>query len=432
MERTEQHTAPWQISFFTIWTGQAFSLIGSTVAQFALVWWLTKLTGSATVLAMATMAAVIPQVLLGPIAGAYVDRWNRRMVMIVADTFIALASLWLAYLFWTETMQVWHVYAIMIARSIGSSFHSPAMQASTSLMVPDKHLTRVAGLNQMMNGALNVIGPPLGAFFLALLPLHGIMLLDVGTAALAVVPLFWVHVPQPPRLSIEDTASGQVPSVWSDLVEGLRYIWGWPGLLGVLIVAMILNFVGNPAFSLMPLLVTRHFKGDALQLGWLESSWGIGLVLGGLFLSMWGGFRRRIYTSVMGLMLQGLGIILVGLAPANALWVAVGGMFIGGAMNAFVNGPLFALLQATVSPGMQGRVFTAVQSLSWAAWPLSLAVAGPVADAVGVRPWYVVGGIVCTLMGLVICFVPAIVNLEQNHNGIGDVERETLAAIVAQ
>ncbi|NIV39165.1 MAG: MFS transporter, partial [Anaerolineae bacterium] len=164
----KQRSTKWQIPFFSIWTGQAFSLVGTRVAQFALIWWLTKLTGSATVLATASLAALVPDIVLGPLAGAYVDRWNRRIVMIVADTLIALASLWLAFLFWTGAIEVWHVYVIMVVRSVGGAFHWPAMQASTSLMVPKEHLSRVAGLNQAMKGALNIIGPPLGALLLEL------------------------------------------------------------------------------------------------------------------------------------------------------------------------------------------------------------------------------------------------------------------------
>ncbi len=421
-----QARSAWAAPFFTVWTGQAFSLVGSRVLQFALVWWLTQLTGSATILATATMMMVIPQVFLAPVAGRYVDRQNRRVVMIVADSVIALAALGLAYLFWTGNMQVWHVYVGMLVRAIGESVHWPAMQASTSLMVPDQHLTRVAGLNQTMQGALNTIGPPLGAFFLAVMPLHGVMLLDVGTALLAIAPLFFVHIPQPSNRHEKEEPGA---SMWADLRQGLRYVRGWPGLLAVMIMATVINFIANPAFSLMPLLVQDHFQGGAVQLGWLESSWGVGLVLGGLLLSAWGGFRRRVYTSLAALMVEGVGIALVGLAPENGLGLAVGGMFLAGGMNALVNGPLFALLQAEVDPKIQGRVFTAMQSMSCAAWPLSLAVAGPIADAVGVRPWYVVGGVVTTLMGLGACFVPPIVNIERNGHRAAGRQAQTPPAV---
>jgi DHA3 family macrolide efflux protein-like MFS transporter len=184
-----------------------------------------------------------------------------------------------------------------------------------------------------------------------------------------------------------------------------------------MVMATIINFVLNPAFSLMPLLVIRHFKGGALQLGWLDSTWGVGVVLGGLALSVWGGFRRRMVTSLTGLILMGLGIMLIGLTPGNAFWLAVVAMFVAGFMNPICNGPIFAMLQAKVAPEMQGRVFTLVGSLTAAISPLSLAVAGPVADALGIRPWYVVGGLLCALMGGAALLTPAVVNLEQNHHG---------------
>jgi len=430
----EQQALPakWAARFFGIWTGQAVSLIGSSVAQFALVWWVTKLTGSATVLATATMVAVLPGVFLGPIAGAYVDRLNRRRVMIAADGVVALAALALAYLFWSGSMQVWHLYVVMLVRAIGGSFHWPAMQASTTLMVPKEHLSRIAGLNQTLNGVMSIAGPPLGALLLAVMPLYGIMLIDVGTAALAIVPLLFAQIPQPQRSTgVQGAAAdGKKQSIWTDVAEGLRYVWSWPGLFMILIAAMIINFVMAPASSLMPLLVTKHFHGDALQLGTLEAAWGIGVIAGGLFLSAWGGFRRRIYTTLLGVTLMGLGIILTGLAPSTMFWLAVTGNAIAGFMNPITNGPLFAVLQATVAPDYQGRVFTVVSSLASAMMPLSLAVAGPLADWLGISAWYVIGGLSCVAMGVVARFIPAIVNLEQNHTGQRAEEQALVPATV--
>ncbi|MGD1995136.1 MAG: MFS transporter [Anaerolineae bacterium] len=412
MKPVDQRRAQWQVPFFTIWAGQAFSLLGSSLVQFALVWWLTKTTGSATVLATASLVALLPGVFLSPFVGALVDRWSRRLLMILADGLIALAAAGMAYLFYIGAAHPWHIYVVMFIRSIGSGFHWPAMQASTSLMVPEEHLSRVAGLNQSLRGGVNIVGPPLGALLLSLLPLHGILAIDVGTAVLAIVPLFFVHIPQPER---KPTAEARKPSLLGDVREGLRYVWDWPGLLAVGVMAMVINFLFNPAFSLVPILVTKHFGGEALELGWIESAWGIGVVLGGLVLGVWGGFRRRILTSMMGLIVTGLSILLLGMTPASAFWLGVGAIFLAGLMNPITNGPLFAVLQAVVDPGMQGRVLTLLQSASTAMSPLSLAIAGPVADLLGVRAWYVVGGVVCTLMGVGGCFVPAVVHLEDNH-----------------
>jgi len=416
MKTRPQPPAKWQVPFFTVWTGQVFSLVGSRLVQFALVWWLTQTTGSATVLATATLVAILPGVVLGPFAGTLVDRWNRRTVMIVADGFIALVSVWVAYLFWTGSASVWHVYVAMLARALGEAFHWPAMQASTSLMVPKQHLSRVAGLNQTINGALNVVAPPLGAILLAFLPIHGILGIDVVTALIAITCLFLVVIPQPERKAVAGTE--RQGSVWEDFRAGLRYVRGWPGLMAIVFLAMIINFIVNPAFSLMPLLVTEHFHGGALQLGWLEAAWGVGMLAGGLLLTIWGGFRRRVYTSLSGLVVSGIAIAVVGLAPEHGFALALSGLFVAGFMNPLVNGPFFAILQAAVAPEIQGRVFTLVGSLTSAMMPLSLAIAGPVADAVGIQPWYVVGGAIFALMGIGSFFVPAIVHLEDNgHHG---------------
>lgn len=411
--------ARWAVPFFTIWTGQAFSLLGSMVVQFALVWWLTQATGSATVLATAALVGILPQVVVGPFAGALVDRWNRRLVMIGADTLIALSTLALIALYLIGQMQVWHIYVVMFVRSAVGGFHWTAMQASTSLMVPKAQLARVAGLNQTLHGAMNIIAPPLGALLLSVLPLHAVLAIDVITAFLAVTPLLFVAIPQPVH-KLEAAADGAAParpSVLGDLRAGLRYVAAWPGLLAIIIMAMALNFIINPAFALMPILVTKHFGGGALQLGWLESAWGVGVVVGGLTLSAWGGFHRRILTSLMGVVGMGVGTLAIGLAPASAFTLALGGMFFGGFMNPMANGPLFATLQSTVAPEMQGRVMSLVGSGSAAMMPLSLLIAGPVADALGVRVWYIIGGLACAAIGLAAFAVPAIMNVDQNHRG---------------
>jgi len=290
------------------------------------------------------------------------------------------------------------------------------MQASTSLMVPEKHLSRVAGLNQTMQGALSIVSPPLGALLLGILPLHGIMGIDVGTAAFAIAPLFCVFIPRPSRRADLPTARGDRASVWAEVREGLNYIWRWPGLLIELCTAAVVNFFLWPAFSLVPILITGHFGGGAMQLGWMNSAWGVGLVLGGSVLSAWGGFRRRVVTSFVGLIGMGVGTLLVGLTPATAFWLGAGSLFLATFMTAIVNGPVMALFQTVVAPEMQGRVFTVIMSVSQVMAPLGMAVAGPVADVLGVRVWYVMGGVVCILMGISAIFVPALMHLEDGRH----------------
>lgn len=409
-----QPSSNWKWSFFTIWIGQAFSLLGSGLVQFVLVWWLTIETGSATVLAVATLVAILPQVVVGPLAGPLVDRLNRRAILIVADGVVALATLWLIYLYSIDAMQVWHVYAAMLIRGSVGAFHFPTMQASTSLMVPQEHLSRVAGLNQALQGITSILSPALGALLLQIFELRIALAVDVGTALLAILPLFFIAIPQPPRTTTAVAESGRA-SFGQDLRAGLRYVRGWPGLMAILIMAMLINFLLVPSGSLMPLLVKNELNGNAGLFATMEALLGAGVIVGGIVLSVWGGFKRRVVTSLVGLIGIGVGVIVVGLTPASATWLAVAGMFVLGAMQSLTNGPLFAVLQTVVAPDMQGRVMSLIGSLSAAMTPLSLIVAGPVADALGVRVWYIVGGVACALMGVAGFFIPAVINVEHNH-----------------
>lgn len=406
----------WKPPFFTMWSGQAVSLLGSQLVQFALVWWLTQTTGSATVLAVATLVALLPQVFIGPLAGVLVDRWSRRKVMILADALIALATLALAALFWLEVAQVWHVYLLMFVRAVLGGFHWPAMQASTSLMVPKEHLSRVQGLNQVLHGAMNIFAAPMGALLLSLLPMQGVLAIDVVTALLAVLTLLFIAIPQPAR-SPASAASQAPASMRRELSEGFRYVWAWPGLMMIMLSATLINLVLTPTGALQPILVTRHFGGQAFHLAWMESAWGIGVVAGGITLSVWGGFRKRIVTSMAGLVVLGLSVLLVGFVPPSAFWLAVGFMLAAGFMNPIVNGPLLAVVQSVVAPEMQGRVFTLIMSFAAAMSPLGLILAGPFADHFGVQTWFVVGGLVTILLGAVAFFIPAIMRIEEGHGG---------------
>ncbi|MBN2501935.1 MAG: MFS transporter [Anaerolineales bacterium] len=404
----------WKAPFFTIWTGQAISLLGSQLVQFALIWYLTQRTSSGTVLAIATLVGLVPQVFIGPFLGALVDRWNRRVIMIVSDGVIALATIGLAVLFALGTPQIWHIYLLMFIRSLAGGFHYNAMGASTSLMVPKENLPRIQGLNQTLQGGMNVLSAPLGALLLEVLPMQGVLAIDVFSAAFAIVPLFFIAVPQPERIISADNG-GSNTSMWDDLREGLRYVRTWPGLLTMLIMAALINFLITPGFSLLPLLIKDHFGGGAPQLAAMNSGWGIGVIAGGLLLGVWGGFKRQIATSMLGLIVMGAATAVIGFLPAGLFLAAIAAMLLAGIFNVMTNGPIMGVLQAAVDPQMQGRVFTLISSACSAMMPIGLIVAGPLSDLVGIQAWFIVGGIVCVLMGLAGFFVPALMSLADGH-----------------
>ncbi len=396
----------WKARFFAIWAGQQASLFGSWIAQFGLVWWLTQETGSATVLATASLVALLPQVLLGPFAGTFVDRLPRRWLMVWVDCGIAALAGLLAFLFWADAIKIWHIYLVMALRAAGGGLHWPAMAAATSLLVPEKHLTRIAGLNQTMRGLLSIVSPPLGAIAVSFLPMYGVMGIDVFTFLFAVAPLLFLAIPEPERVAAAR------PTYFSDLREGFRYVWNWRGLFLLLCLAALLNGIAQPMGSLLPLLIKDHFGKGAMELGWVESAWGIGVVLGGLFLAAWGGFRKKIHTILLGVVGMGVGFFLVGFLPPGWFYVALGLFLLTGLMNPIANSPFMALVQSTVEPGMQGRVFSLMSSMAQGMAPLSLLLAGPLADLFGVRFWYLVGGGGFLILGASAFAVPALRNLE--------------------
>ncbi len=413
-----QTSTAWRLRFFTFWSAQAVSMIGSSLTQFALVWWLTEKTGSATILATSTLVAMLPGIVIGPIAGVLVDRWNRKRVINIADGVSALVAFILALLFWQNLIEVWHIYVAMFVRSVAGSFQFPAVQSSTSLMVPDDQLARVQGLNQMLQGISMIVAPPLGALMLSLMPFASIMAVDIFTALLAIVLVLIIRIPQPQQV---DSKPNTLRSVWQDFRQGVQYIFSWPGLIGIMIISSLLNLLLTPAFSLMPILVTNHLQGGAVQLAWLNTTFGVGIIIGGALLGIWGGFKRKITTSMFGLLGMAIGVLLIGFAPFAGFWWVITGMAFVGVMNPIANGPFFAVLQSVVAPEIQGRVFTVIGSVSMLMSPIGLAIAGPLSDRFGVQIWYRVGGFVTLLMILLIYAIPAIRNLEEQMKRGDDV-----------
>jgi DHA3 family macrolide efflux protein-like MFS transporter len=412
-----QDNKPWKTTFFTIWSGQALSILGSQLVQFALIWHLTVQTGSATVLATASLVGMLPNVVLGPFIGTLVDRWNRRRIMLIADSIVALATLLLVALFALDVVEVWHIYAVIFIRSLASTFHGNAMSASTSLMVPVEQLTRIQGLNQLLNGGLNVVAAPLGALLLGMLPMQGILSIDVITALFAILPLAFIHVPQPERNAVD----AEKTSVWTDFKAGLRYMISWPGLLIIGLMTLGINFTIIPAFSLLPLMVKDYFGGGAIHLSWVESAMGAGMILGGALLGIWGGFSRKILTSLVGLMGMGAGTLILALSPASAISLAVGAALLVGFMTPMTMGPFFAVIQSTVEPDMQARVFSLLSSVGTGITPLGLMIAGPVADRFGIQAWFLLGGILCIFMAMTGLFIPVVMNMEKKGNPLPEV-----------
>jgi DHA3 family macrolide efflux protein-like MFS transporter len=247
----------------------------------------------------------------------------------------------------------------------------------------------------------------------------------------AIIPLVFIRVPQPERIERRAAQNGDTTSVWQDFVEGLRYVKAWPGLMIIALMAICINFLITPAFSLLPLLVKEYFGGGALELGWVNSTAGIGIIIGGTLLSVWGGFKRKILTTFLGLTGMGIGILAIAFAPATSILWLVMPILIIGIMMPLTNGPIGAVMQSSVAPDMQARVSSLLNSVAGAMSPIGLMIAGPVSDSLGIQSWFILGGIICLVFAAVGPFIPAVINLGVKDLGELEVEANTISEVYA-
>lgn len=376
--------------FFILWSSQAFSIFATSVVGFALAWYLTEKTGSATILSTSMMVNFIPTIVLGPFIGPFIDRWNRKKIMIYSDIAQSLLSLVLIVLFFTNNIQIWHIYVVMAGYSIGRSFQGPALSASIPMIVPEKHLVRANGLNMTISGLINIIGPIAGALLMKAFPMQWILSVDVISTIIFVSILLPLAIPQPTR-----TIPSVKPGYFSDMKQGFRYVTLWRGLLFLLILIAILMFFAAPLNALRPLFVMKYLGGDVLKFGWVGTVASIGTIAGGLLISVWGGFKRRIITTLIGIMIQGIAAFIFGFTMESLFPLALAMVFITGFGSSIFNANVGAIIQSVVAKDMQGRVVSLQYSIGSLMTPLALAIAGPVADAIGLRTmWYVAGGVI--------------------------------------
>lgn len=301
----------WKKKFIIIWSGQLFSILSSSIAQFSIVLWISLKTGSAEVLSFAMIAALLPQALLGAFAGVYVDRWNRKWTMIGADSFVALCSGVIALLFYLDVVELWHIYILLALRSIGGSFHSPAMKSSIPLLAPEKELTRIAGINQAIQSICNIGGPALGAVLLLAFDMSVVMLLDVAGAIIACTSLLFVYIPNPKKENIS------AKSVLNDMRDGFHVIMRNRGVSWVMVTEILITFFVLPIVALMPLMTLHTFSGTAYQISLIETLFGVGMLAGGALLGIWNPKIRKILMIAFSYAVLGLALAICGMLPGN-------------------------------------------------------------------------------------------------------------------
>jgi len=365
-------------AFVIICIGQFISFVGTGMTRFATTVWAYQTTGSAEALALVGFFAFAPGIIMTPIAGALVDRWNRKIVMIMADVGAALSTAVLAVLYLSGNLQVWHLMAAGVLAGIFESFQFPAFSASISTMLPKEQYTRANGMMSLAESASGIISPLLAGFLLVFLGLGGIFAIDIVTCVIAVVAMLVVFIPQP-AVSAEGAANKG--SLLDDAVYGFKFIWARSSLLGLQTLFFFSNLFGAMSGVLFPALILARTGNDSATLGIVQTAFGVGGVVGGLLMSTWGGPKRRVYGVLLGFMGSALlGNILMGIGQSIPVWYL--GAFFWVFFIPFLNGGNQAIWQAKVAPDLQGRVFSARRLIAQVSAPLGMLLGGVLADRV--------------------------------------------------
>ena len=375
--------------FTLVWAGQLLSLLGSGMTAFAITIWAWQETGQATTLALVGLFSFAPTMLLSPVAGALVDRWNRKLVMMLSDLASGLATIALLVLHQAGALEIWHLYVLGAWAGAFAAFQFPAYSAAISTMLPARQYARASGMLSLAESASGIAAPVLAGLLLAVVGLAGVLVIDIVTFVIAVSSLLLVAVPQPGASSEGIAARG---GLWCDAGYGFRFIVARPALLRLQLLFTANNFIATFGTVVIAPMVLARTGGDQLALAGVHAAMGAGGVAGGLLLSLWGGPRRRIHGVLLGMAGYGLlGTLPLGLGPSQPWWMA--GAFVGSFIIPVLNGSNQAIWQAKVPPDVQGRVFAARRFIAQGTAPLAMVVVGPLADRVMERAMQPGGGL---------------------------------------
>lgn len=402
-----KQNSKWKQDFFTIWTGQAISLISSAILQMVIIFYLTEKTGSAMVLSIASLVGFLPYAVFGPAIGVLVDRYDRKKIMIVADLIIAGAGAILAIVALYMELPVWMVMVVLFIRSIGAAFHSPALSAVTPLLVPEEQLTKCAGYSQSLQSISYIISPAAAAFLYSVWELNAIIAMDVLGAVIACITVALVKIP---KLNIE--AQSQKSHFMKELKEGFDVLKENKGLFALLLIGTLYMFVYMPINALYPLMTMEYFSGTPMHVSITEIAYASGMLAGGLLLGLLGNFKKRIILITASIFMMGVSLTISGLLPSSGFIIFVVCCAVMGLSVPFYSGVQTALYQEKIKPGYLGRVFSLTGSIISLAMPLGLILSGLFADRVGVNYWFLISGVLIIIIAIVCPLVTAIRNLD--------------------
>jgi DHA3 family macrolide efflux protein-like MFS transporter len=370
--------------FTIVWIGQIISVLASSMTGFGMTLWMYKQTESATAMAFMQVAFITPFLVLSPVAGAMVDRYNRKLMMMLSDLTAVLSTMAILILYVTGLLEFWHLYIAAMINGIGNTFQWPAYSAAISTMVPKEQYGRANGMMSLVEAGPGVLAPMLAGALLAL-TIQGpfdsfalIMLIDLVTFFFAIGTLLIVHVPQP-----EKTIEGQqakAGGLWQEGLYGFHYIFERPSLLGLQLIFFVGNLFSGIGFAVFAPMILARTGQDSLIFGSVQTAGAVGGIIGGVLMSAWGGFKRRVHGVLGGWMLSGISGALLGIGTGLPMWIPAIASF--SIIAALINTSNQSIWQAKVAPDLQGRVFSARRLIAWFTQPIAPIIGGTLADFV--------------------------------------------------
>ncbi|MEQ8200458.1 MAG: MFS transporter [Syntrophomonadaceae bacterium] len=405
----------WKKHIILFLLSQTISLFGSSLVQYAILWYITLQTKSGVMMTISIICGFLPTLFLSPFAGVWADRYNRKVLIMVSDAMIAAATLTVAIIFLSGYDHLWLLFAVLAVRSLGTAVQMPSVGAFIPQLVPVEKLTRVNAANSSIQSTVFLVSPMIAAALLTVSTIEMIFMIDVVTAILAImVLLLFLHVPAHTKALQQKTMS-----YFMDLKEGFSYINHHRYIKGLFIFCGVFFLLVAPASFLTPLQVTRTFGADVWRLTAIEVLFSTGMIVGGILMASWGGFRNRVYTMTAATLAFGGCTMALGLVPN--FWVYLAFMGLAGISIPFYNTPFTVLLQERVDTDILGRVFGVLTMISSSMMPLGMLVFGPLADTVVIERLLVVtGGLICAeglFLGLSRVLVEAGEPLVQDHAG---------------
>lgn len=393
----------WKQKFAVLWVGQALSILTSMLSQYALIWYLTDLTGSSTVLSLATMAALLPQGILSLFTGAFADRFDRRTIMIAADGAIGAISLVLALMAWRAPLTPGPILLVAALRSVGGAFHAPCLQAVTPLIAPPEALTRCAGWSQGIQTVSMLLSPALAAALYAAVPLHWIILMDTLGAVFAICGLLLARLP---ALKVGD--AGQKLRLWQDTREGFAVLRSHRWLWQLCLICALFSVAFMPVSALFPLMSMQYFGREAAAAALVETAFSVGMLAGSVLLGLWGGGKDKILTMTAAVLAMGGALAVTGVLPPSGFWWFAGLSLLMGVTCPFFNSVFMALIQERVEAQYLGRVLGLSGAMMTLASPIGLGATALLAEHTGLTLWFLLAGVVTLLCGGLMLLFPAV------------------------